>query len=89
MDSVYLLDYFLFTFFASFGVLQIALSKKSSTRYAVGTLIVLLAYLWFFSSKDRSVPTIVEGTQLLIVFGVSTLLAIIVVKIFTLSFRKK
>lgn len=89
MVYAYLLDYFLFTFFASFGVLQIALSKKTSTRHAVGTLIVILSYLWFFGSKDRSVPTIVEGVQLLVVFAVSALLAIVVAKISTPSLRKK
>lgn len=89
MVYAYLLDYFLFAFFASFGVLQIALSKKSSTRFAVGTLIVFLSYLWFFGSKDRNIPTIVEGAQLLIIFAASTLLAIAAAKIFILSLRKK
>jgi len=88
MDLIYLQDYLLFTFFASFGVLQIALSKKASALQSLGILIVFLSYLWFFGSKNRNAPTFVEGTQLLIVFSVSTLLAIAVTKIFILTTRK-
>lgn len=81
MDTSYLLDYFLFTFFASFGVIQIALSKKISTQAVLGIMVLLSAYLWFFSSRDRGIPTIVEGSQLFIMFGTSAVLALAVTKL--------
>ncbi|HEX7456104.1 MAG TPA: hypothetical protein VF303_01385 [Candidatus Nanoarchaeia archaeon] len=89
MGTVYLFDYFLFTFFASFGIIQIALSKKFSVRWFFGTVLVLLAYGWFFCSKDRSVPTIVEGSQLFIIFGLSAVFAAAATRVLILLNRKK
>ncbi len=81
MDAVYLVDYFLFTFFASFAVIQIARAKKISARLILGTAILLLSYFWFFGSKDRSVPTIVEGVQLFVAFGVAAACALAAAKL--------
>jgi len=81
MNAVYLVDYFLFVFFASFAVIQISLTKRVSARLILGTSILLLAYLWFFGSKDRSIPTIVEGVQLFVVFGLATALALAATKL--------
>ncbi|MEX0621898.1 MAG: hypothetical protein WD187_02810 [Candidatus Woykebacteria bacterium] len=78
----YLLDYFLFTFFASFGVLHIALAKKFSARYNFGVVILVLSYIWFFGSKNRDIPTMVEGAQLFLVFSVSVLLSLLSTKVF-------
>lgn len=82
MEIYYLLDYFLFTFFASFGVIQLALAKKNKAKIYVGLLIILLTYLWFFGSRDRDIPTMVEGAQLFLIFGVGVVCAIITTKIF-------
>ncbi len=83
MSAVYLVDYFLFVFFASFAVIQISLTKKISARLILGISILLLAYLWFFGSKDRSTQTIVEGVQLFVVFGLAAALALVATKLLT------
>jgi hypothetical protein len=89
MEIYYLVDYFLFTFFASLGVIQLALSKKYSTRFNLGVVIMAISYLWFFTVKDRNVPTIVEGVQLFVVFGIAVILAIISTRIFAVSTKKR
>ena len=89
MEFNYLLDYFLFTFVASLGAIQIALSKKYSTRTLFGAFLVISAYWWFFSSRNRNVHTIVEGAQLFLVFSLSAVLAIVATKIFTSAGERK
>ena len=89
MDIYYLLDYFLFALFASFAVLQTALSKKASKRFYVGIIVLLLSYVWFFTSKDRNVPTIVEGAQLFLVFAVSAIFATASTKILVRINKKR
>ena len=87
MEIYYLLDYFLLTFFASLGVIQIALGKKNRTKIYAGLLITLLPYLWFFGSKDRNIPTMVEVAQLFFIFGIALVLAIITTKLFNVLNR--
>jgi hypothetical protein len=77
----YLIDYFIFTFFAAFGVLQIALSKKLSGRFNFGVLVLAVSYTWFFGSKDRNVASMVEGVQLFLIFGMAALLATFATKV--------
>jgi hypothetical protein len=89
MDGSYLSDYFLFTFFACFGVIQISLSKRFSPRFVLGVTILLLSYVWFFSSKDRNVPTVVEGVQLFIIFGFSAVSSLASTKILNSIISKK
>ena len=89
MGLNYLLDYFLFTFIASVGTIQIALSKKYSARTLLGAFLVTSAYWWFFASRNRDVHTIVEGAQLFVGFSFSAILAIVVTKIFTSAGERK
>ena len=89
MGGGYLLDYFIFTFFACFSVIQISLSKRFSPRFVLGVTILLLSYVWFFSSKDRNVPTVVEGVQLFIIFGFSVVSSLASTKILNSIISKK
>ncbi|OGY25114.1 MAG: hypothetical protein A2Z11_01275 [Candidatus Woykebacteria bacterium RBG_16_43_9] len=89
MEIYYLVDYFLFTFFANLGVIQMSIAKNSSLRFNLGLIIIVLSYFWFFSSKDRNIPTIVEGAQLFVVFGGAAFFAILAAKIFAFSIKKK
>lgn len=89
MGLVYLFEYFLFTFFASFGTIQIALAGKYSFRLITGITILIASYVWFFASRGRNVPTVVEGVQLLVIFAFATFLAIIATKILTVLVKEK
>ncbi|OGY28424.1 MAG: hypothetical protein A2Z42_00555 [Candidatus Woykebacteria bacterium RBG_19FT_COMBO_43_10] len=89
MDYIYLLDYLLFTFFASFGVIQIASAKKYSGKTIFGVVLLIASYVWFFASRDRNVPTIVEGAQLFFVFSASSVMSLILTKIILLASRNK
>jgi len=89
MEIYYITDYFLFTFFASFGVLQIALGNKNSKRFIIGIVLVIFSYFWFFSVTDRDVPTIVEGAQLFVVFAIGAMVAIFITKNFFILTKKR
>ena len=89
MEIYYVIDYFLFTLFASFGVLQIALSNKSSKRFKLGIVIVIISYFWFFSIANRDIPTVVEGVQLFVIFALAALAAIFVTKNFMVLIKKR
>ena len=89
MLSVYVIDYFLFTFLASFGTLQLALAKGSRARVSFGLAILILAYLWFFTSRDRNVRSMVEGIQLLSIFVIGTVIAMVVTKFLNSLTSKK
>lgn len=90
MGSVFVLEYFLFTFFASLGTIILAFgffpelklkfftgSKKAKI---LGAVLVLGAYFWFFSSRNRNVHTVVEGAQLFFIFGLAAVLALLLTK---------
>lgn len=89
MEIYYVIDYFLFTFFASFGTLQVALSVRSSKRFNLGIIIVIISYFWFFSIADRNISTVVEGLQLFVIFAVAVLTAIFVTKNFLVLIKKR
>lgn len=89
MEIYYVIDYFLFTFFASFGALQVALSVRSSKRFNLGIIIVIISYFWFFSIADRNISTVVEGLQLFVIFAVAVLTAIFVTKNFLVLIKKR
>jgi hypothetical protein len=89
MGANYFLDYFLFTFFASLAIIQIASSKKMSARAILGVVVLLSSYFWFFGSKDRNVSTTVEGVQLFITYGAAAILALGVTKVLTILGKSK
>lgn len=89
MEIYYVIDYFLFTFFASFGVLQIALSTGSSKRINFGIVVIIVSYFWFFSSSDRNIPTFLEGVQLFVIFGLAAGLAVFITKNLYLLIKNK
>jgi len=89
MEIYYISDYFLFTFFASLGVLQISLSRRSSTRFNVGIVVIIISYFVFFSVADRNIPTVVEGLQLFAIFALATILAIFITKNLVVLIKKK
>lgn len=59
-------DYLLFVFIACCGALQIAAAhsklrgisffQKALTGYLFGALAIIMAYVWFFISEERSLP---------------------------------
>lgn len=89
MEIYYIVDYLLLTFFASFGVLQIALSNKTSKRFNLGIVVVIVSYFWFFSIADRDIATVVEGVQLFVIFAIGALAAIFVTKNFLTLIKKR
>ena len=72
------LDYFILVFLSSLGVYQIvAIPAKLDglcffrtpvIQYIFGFLAIIGAFGWFFTSKDRNVHTVVEGSQQLGLF---------------------
>lgn len=89
MEIYYIVDYLLFTFFSSLGVLQIALSKGASKSFNLGIVVVIGSYLWFFSVADRNIPTVLEGVQLFVVFGLGASLAIFITKNLPILIKNK
>ena len=72
------LDYFILVFISSLGVYQIAaipakldglcFFRNPLVQYIFGILAIIGAFGWFFTSKDRNVHTVVEGSQQLGLF---------------------
>lgn len=72
------LDYFILVFISSLGVYQIAaipakldglcFFKNPVVQYIFGFLAIIGAFGWFYTSKDRNVHTVVEGSQQLGLF---------------------
>jgi len=72
------LDYFILVFISSLGVYQIAaiparldglcFFRTPVIQYIFGILAIIGAFGWFFTSKDRNVHTVVEGSQQLGLF---------------------
>ena len=72
------LDYFLLVFTASIGLYQIVsihaglkglwFFRHPKIQYIFGTLAVLGAYGWFFTTGNRNVQTLIEGTEQLGLF---------------------
>jgi hypothetical protein len=72
------LDYFILVFISSLGVCQIAaihakldglcFFRHPVVQYIFGILAIIGAFGWFFTSEDRNVHTIVEGSQQLGLF---------------------
>jgi len=72
------LDYFILVFISSLGVYQIAaipakldglcFFRNRVVQYIFGILAIIGAFGWFFTSKDRNVHTVVEGSQQLGLF---------------------
>jgi len=89
MLNVYTIDYFLFTFLTSFGTLQLALAKGSRARVSLGLAVLILAYLWFFASRNRNVHSVIEGVQLLSILIIGAVLAVVATKFLSLLSRKK
>jgi len=87
--DAYILEYFLFTFFGSFGVLQIALAKNSKAKVFFGAVVLIVSYYWFFTSRDRNVHSVVEGSQLFLIFAIEAVSAVIITRIFNLLAKRK
>ena len=72
------LDYFIFVFVASLGLYQLVsiraglkglwLFKHQKIQYAFGLVAIHVAYMWFFTSENRSTPSTIEGSQQLGLF---------------------
>jgi len=91
VDQIFLVDYFLFTLLTSFGIVLISIVenpasklnflRKTKVSRSWGWLLIGLAYLWFFGSKNRSVHTVIEGAQLFFIFAFSGIAVIIISKL--------
>ncbi|MDP2671718.1 MAG: hypothetical protein Q8P13_04665 [bacterium] len=82
MDQIFVIDYFLFSFFSGLGVILLAAACLPKARFSflseglalkLGTILLAATYFWFFFSKDRNVHTVVEGAQLFFIFGLGAL----------------
>ena len=78
MGQAFLVEYFLFTFVANLAVINIAINTKDLKKVQVWSFVLILSYIWFFTSRNRSVPTVVEGSQLSFIFGVGLVAALVV-----------
>lgn len=85
----FILDFLIFSFVASLGVLQIFAirgdrrysffrQKVSSTIF--GSLLLIISYLWFFNSGQRNVRNL-EGAELFIIFGLGAMLSVLVARV--------
>lgn len=89
MYDVYVIDYFLFSFFSIFGVLQMALAKPGKPRFLFGAAVLFISYFWFFTARDRNVHTWLEGTQLSVIFAICAVFAVWATRIFKRFEKKK
>lgn len=76
----YVIEYFIFVLLATFGTLQLALSRKNSIRFFVGAVFIVISYIWFFTVRNRNVHSVVEGTQLFLIFAFASLVSILLTK---------
>jgi hypothetical protein len=82
------LDYLIFIFLASVGTLQIAVAyakiggisffNRPVIGYIVGSLIVIIAFFWFFSADKRIGHNIIAGSQQLGLFLAGIVIAVLV-----------
>lgn len=85
MAGPFALDYFVFVFIASVGVLQmvaayqalegILLIRNRSLAFVAGLTATALAFLWFFWSEPRNVPDTqdgLDGNEMSLLFALAT-----------------
>lgn len=85
------LDYFMLVFISAVGVIQIAavhaklpglwFFKHPGAQYVFGVLAIIGAFGWFFTTEERNVRPVVEGTQQLGLFLAGILAAYLVTAI--------
>lgn len=85
------IGYFTFVFIASFATIQIVSSVKDKTyvrilkdqKLTIGLslTLIILSFVWFFSSGDRNIQTYMEGGQISFVFGLGSFTSVIITKI--------
>lgn len=91
MNITLAIEYFTFVFIASFATIQIVSSVKDKTfirilrnqklTIVLSLTLILLSFVWFFSSGDRNVQTYMEGGQISFVFGLGSFTSVIITKI--------
>ncbi len=84
-------EYFLFTLITTFATLQLVTSLKNRESVRIlkdrnltillAVIFIFLSFLWFFSVRDRSIQTFMEGGQLSTIFGFGAFLSLVVTKI--------
>lgn len=85
MAGPFALDYFVFVFIASIGVLQVVaahqalegilLIRNRSLAFVAGLAATALAFLWFFWSEPRNVPDTqdgLNGNEMALLFALAT-----------------
>ena len=91
MDYFLAVEYFIFVLISSFFTIQIASSVKDGKNLRIlqnrnlsimlSLAVITVSFLWFFTTRDRSVPTYMEGAQISGVFVVGAFFSIILTKI--------
>ena len=91
MDYFLAVEYFIFVLICSFFTIQIASSVKGGKNLRIlqnrnlsiilSLAIITISFIWFFTTRDRSAPTYMEGAQISGVFMVGTFFSIILTKI--------
>ena len=90
MDISLAIEYFTFIFITSFVTIQIVSSAKDKTYVRIlrnqkltivlSLTLIILSFIWFFSSGDRNAQTYMEGGQISIVFGLGSFTAVVITK---------
>ena len=84
-------EYFLLTFASSFAILQVVSVVKDRKKIgilgntnltiALALIVIVLGFAWFFSIRDRSVQTYMEGGQITVIFAFGSFLSVIATKL--------
>jgi len=92
------IEYFVFVFIASLGVLQWAVTRgglkglwfftKPWRGYFFGALTSSSSFAWFFLGKDRSIPGL-EGLQQFFLFGLACMASILATVVISSLKNKK
>ncbi|OGY22936.1 MAG: hypothetical protein A2172_03310 [Candidatus Woykebacteria bacterium RBG_13_40_15] len=85
----YVVEYFIFVLLATFGTLQLAFSNKKSIRFFIGAVLIFISYVWFFTVRNRNVHSVVEGTQLFLIFAFASLVSILLTKYLKYFYNKR
>jgi hypothetical protein len=85
----YVVEYFIFVLLATFGTLQVVLSRKITPRFLGGAVLIVSSYFWFFNSRNRNVHSVVEGAQLFLIFAFASLVSILLTKSFRYLYKTK
>ena len=91
MDLGIATEYLIFTTVSTFSALQIVSSVKDKPVWRtleskkitilISIILIIISFVWFFSLRDRNIQTNIEGVELFFIFGIGSILTLIITKI--------